>query len=170
MRCRSQGRCNSADADRKQQERHLLRQWCRQPRIPVDEDMQDAEVTSADGPAGSSDRKVLSPDRRPPAMDSELILAIGPGACNERRIRTPARQPPSQGRATAGDILTHNDEPATKKSIIDDPGKDIDIGDLEFAAQSGIMPGVIGGQPEDRVSFAQRCTMPGVVGCSGSST
>ena len=45
--------------------------------------MRDAEVTWADGPADSSDGRVLSPDRRPIAMGTELILANGPGAGNE---------------------------------------------------------------------------------------
>ena len=67
-------------------------------------------------------------------------------------------------------MLTHDDEPTTKKSIIDDPNKDADLGDLAFAAQRGTMPGVIGGQSEDRGFAVRRGTMPGVVGFPGSST
>ena len=59
-------------------------------------------------------------------------------------------------------MLTHDDEPATKKNIIDDPQRDVDIAGLVFAAQRGTMPRVIGGQSKDRVSFAQRGTMPGL--------
>ena len=40
-------------------------------------------------------------------------------------------------------MFTHVDEPATKKSIIDDPEDDVQIGGLAFAAQRGFKPGVI---------------------------
>ena len=89
----------------------------------------------ADGPSGSSDRRVLSPDRRPPAMNDDIVLADGPGAGNERRVRTPARGAPTKRRALTGDMLTHADEPATKKSIVDDPEDDFQMGGLAVKSE-----------------------------------
>ncbi len=134
------------------------------PGAPGDVDMEDEEATLADGPSGSSDRRVLSPDRRPPAMNDDLILADGPGAGNERRVRTLSRGAPTKRRALTGDMFTHADEPATKKSIIDDPEDAFQMGVLAFAAQRGSKPGVISGQSggKDQVFAAQRGTMPGV--------
>ena len=53
-------------------------------------------------------------------MNDEFILADGPGAGTERSVRTAARGAPTRRRAMKGDKLTHADEPATTKSIIDD--------------------------------------------------
>ena len=47
-----------------------------------------------------------------------------------------------------GAMFTHVDEPATKKTIIDDPEDDVQIGGLAFAAQLGSKPGVTSGQSE----------------------
>ena len=59
-----------------------------------------------------------------------------------------------------GDMFTHVDELATKKSIIDDPEEGVRIGGLVLAAQRGTMPGVSSGQSgaEDEVFAAQRGT------------
>ena len=71
-----------------------------------------------------------------------------------------------------GDMLTHVDEPATKKSIIDDLEDDIQMGGLAIAAQRGSKPGVISDQSgvEDQAFAAQRGIMPGVEGCLKSVT
>ena len=119
----------------------------------ADAEMGDGETVWQDWPAGSSDRRVLAPARRTPTIDEEFIVADGPDTGGDRRVKTPSRRPPTKRRALTGDMFTHEDEPNTKRSTIDD-GDDVDLGRL-LIAQPGVgaeFPWKIGGQSEDQAS------------------
>ena len=140
-----------------------------------DDDMKDADIAWEDGPAGSSDRRIASPSRKQPAIDTETVLADGPGGGNEKRLKTPNRHPPSKRRAATGGMFTHDDEPATKKNIVDEPDDDdIDISALAKAhpGVGVLLPGKDGGQAEDRVLAAPEVgvLLAGVRGGLGSDT
>ena len=139
-----------------------------------DGDMQDVEIAWEDGPSGSTERRLASPSRKKPAIDTETALEDGPGGGNERRLKTPTRRPPSKRRAATGGMFTHDDEPATKKNIVDEPDdEDIDISALAktHPGVGVLLPGKDGGQTEDRVLAAPEVgvLLAGVRGGSGSN-
>ena len=83
--------------------------------------------------------------------DDECILDDGPGCGSDRRVVTPVRRPPTKRRAVTGDMYTHDDEPSTKKAIVDEPDDDVDIGNLTSNAGPSRLPSsslMMGGDPK----------------------
>ena len=115
--------------------------------------MEDGEGILADGPAGPSDRRVLTPGPRVPTTEEDIVLADGPEIGGERRIKSPVRRPAIKRRALTEQMFTHEDEPDTKKTILDEPEGDIDIGNLVIAHPGGgvLLSGKVGCQVVDRV-------------------
>jgi hypothetical protein len=139
-----------------------------------DDDMNDAEIAWEDGPAGSSDRRIASPNRKQPAIDIEITLVDGPDGGNEKRLKTPTRRPPSKRRAATGGMFTHDDEPATKKNLVEESDDDVDISALA-SAHPGVgvfLPGKPGRQADDRVLAAPEVgvLLGGAIGGAASST
>ena len=58
---------------------------------------------------------------------TQIVLADGLDGGNEKRMKTPSRRPPCKRRAAIGGMLTHDEEPATMKNIVDEPDDDVDI-------------------------------------------
>ena len=123
------------------------------PGFRPDAEMENGEDVLADGPAGPSDRRVLTPGPHVPTIEEDIVLADGPEIGGERRIKPPVRRPAIKRRALTEQMFTHEDEPDTKKTILDEPEGDIDIGNLVIAHPGGgvLLPGKVGCQVEDRV-------------------
>ena len=123
----------------------------------ADAEMGEEEARFEDGPAGSSDRRLLTPVRILPNTAIPIELDDAPVTGGERRIRSPVRRPPTKRRAQTGDMFTHDDEPSTEKVIVDEPDdQDADLGGLVIAHPGvGVsLLGKVGGQDKDRVIAA----------------
>jgi hypothetical protein len=88
-----------------------------------------------------------------PTIEEDIVLADGPEIGGERRIKSPVRRPAIKRRALTEQMFTHEDEPDAKKTILDEPEGDVDIGNLVIAHPGGgvLLPGKVGCKVEDRV-------------------